>query len=159
MEQSSSSGSGGSSSEERDSPPVEKKQKCSNGEDSTSGSGLTNGSLISEPEEKPKCSEQNGDMLARKNGSAKKPVAPKGVSKYSRQQNNMVESTSTSKKVGMGSTASSVVKKATSELESSFKSPATDPNARDAYKSLFHSADKERPKEKQSHWVTFFPYH
>ena len=30
---------------------------------------------------------------------------------------------------------------------------------RDAYKSLFTSSMPARPKEKSSHWVTFFPYH
>lgn len=58
-----------------------------------------------------------------------------------------------------GSSASVVVKKATQELSSTFKSATKDPNARDAYKSLFHSKEKERPKEKTAHWVTFFPYH
>lgn len=58
-----------------------------------------------------------------------------------------------------GSSASVVVKKATQELSSTFKSATKDPNARDAYKALFHSKDKERPKEKSAHWVTFFPYH
>lgn len=58
-----------------------------------------------------------------------------------------------------GSSASVVVKKATKELSSTFKSATKDPNARDAYKALFHSKDKERPKEKTAHWVTFFPYH
>ena len=59
----------------------------------------------------------------------------------------------------MGSVASSIVQKTTEELKESFKAPAVDPNARDAYKSLFHSVVGDRPKEKTSNWVTFFPYH
>lgn len=61
--------------------------------------------------------------------------------------------------LGLGSTATSVVKKTTQELEASFKAANSDPNAREAYKALFYSADKPRPKEKTSNWVTFFPYH
>ena len=58
-----------------------------------------------------------------------------------------------------GSSASVVVKRATKELSSTFKSATKDPDARDAYKALFHSKETERPKEKSAHWVTFFPYH
>ena len=68
-------------------------------------------------------------------------------------------SSSTSSTLRAGSSASVVVKKATKELDATFKSATKDPNARDAYKALFHSKDKERPKEKSAHWVTFFPYH
>ena len=98
------------------------------------------------------------------NGSAKtistktkKSTLPNGASKYARPST--AASASTSSKLGLGSTATSVVKKTTKELETSFKPAAADPGAREAYKSLFHSADNERPKEKKSHWVTFFPYH
>ncbi len=61
-------------------------------------------------------------------------------------------------KLGLGSAASSIVKKAQTELDGSFKPARADPKATDAYKALFHS-EEERPKDKQSHWVTFFPYH
>ena len=63
-----------------------------------------------------------------------------------------------SSNLGLGSAASTIVKKTKSELDSSFKPARADPEASSAYKSLFHSGE-ERPKEKQSHWVTFFPYH
>ena len=95
------------------------------------------------------------------NGSSK--VVCKG-SKVSSKQNSasgskMLNGSSNGSTLRAGSSASVVVKKATQELSSSFKSAEKDPNARDAYKSLFHSKDKERPKEKSAHWVTFFPYH
>jgi len=63
-----------------------------------------------------------------------------------------------SSSLGLGSAASTIVKKARTELDSSFKPARADPEASSAYKSLFHSGE-ERPKDKQSHWVTFFPYH
>lgn len=85
---------------------------------------------------------------------------PIGASKYSRQTNTTANpSSQIGTKLGLGSTATAVVKKTTEELGASFKSPGSDPTARDAYKSLFQSACEPRPKEKTSNWVTFFPYH
>jgi hypothetical protein len=98
------------------------------------------------------------DGCASTGTKAKKSALPNGASKYARPSDQATPSSSGTK-LGLGSTATSVVKKTTKELESSFKAAGADPEARNAYKALFHSADKERPKEKMSHWVTFFPYH
>lgn len=109
---------------------------------SEEGSSLTNGSM-------------------KTTSKTKKQHLPNGASKYSRQTNapsSKVPTTSASQ-VGAGSAASSIVKKAAQELDTSFKAPGTDPEARRAYKSLFHSANKPRPKALTSNWVTFFPYH
>ncbi len=61
-------------------------------------------------------------------------------------------------KLNVRSAASAVAKKAAGAVNS-YKSVAEDPSARSAYKSLFNSGAKERPKEQSAHWVTFFPYH
>lgn len=61
-------------------------------------------------------------------------------------------------KLNARSTASAVAKKA-ADAVSSYKTVADDPSARHAYKSLFNSGAKERPKDQSAHWVTFFPYH
>ena len=52
-----------------------------------------------------------------------------------------------------------VAKRTAKAITSSYRTVADDPNARDAYKALFNSGSKERPKEQSAHWVTFFPYH
>lgn len=119
--------------------PSEKRLKTTDDSSQPTSASLTNGSA---------------KMTSTK---AKKGSLPNGASKYARPST--ATSTATSSKLGLGSTATSVVKKTAKELETSFKPAATDPGAREAYKSLFHSADNERPKEKTSHWVTFFPYH
>lgn len=135
--------SGSSSSPEGDDLPAEKRLKTDEAPQppTTAPSPLTNGST---------------KLTGTK---TKKNMLP-GASKYARPSNMAsAASTSTGTKLGLGSTATSVVKKTTEELGASFKAAAADPDAREAYKALFHSADKERPKEKMSHWVTFFPYH
>lgn len=89
-------------------------------------------------------------------------MLPKGASKYSLHQpppQTASKLVAGGSRVGLGSAASSIVKKATKELDSSFKAPGANPEARDAYKSLFHSTSKPHPKERTSNWVTFFPYH
>ena len=63
---------------------------------------------------------------------------------------------SSSSMLNTASMVTEVAHKATEELR--YKTVAEDPNAREAYKSLFLSAAKGEPKNK-AHWVTYFPYH
>lgn len=121
--------SSSSSSEERESPPAEKKLKQ---EVTDTSDKLTNGT--------------EAQTLSATSSKVVSKVATQVPSKDST-------------KLRGGSSASVVAKKATEAINSSFKKATDDPSAREAYKALFHSADKERPKEKSAHWVTFFPYH
>ena len=72
-------------------------------------------------------------------------IAPAGAAKQS-----------SSSTLNTASVVSHVAHKATEELR--YKTVADDPNAREAYKSLFLSGAKDEPKNK-AHWVTYFPYH
>lgn len=139
-----------SSSPEGDSPPAKKRAKTSE-EQALPGppppSTVTN--------ETTKASSSSNDTAKSKHPAT---VLPKGASKYSTPPQ-PPPAAGVGSKLGPGSTATSVVKKTSQELTTSFKAPASDPGAREAYKALFHSKDKQWPKEKTSHWVTFFPYH
>jgi len=61
-------------------------------------------------------------------------------------------------KLRTGSSVAALTKKATTDVESSFKPAAKDDSARKVYKSLFHSGSGPRPKERTSNWVTYNPY-
>lgn len=122
-------------------------------------SDLSNGSTTTKVKGAASTPSDNGPLSKGAGGKSRKETTlPRGASKYSR---GLPEATPSKvgSKLRLGAAASSIVKKTTDEIGSSFKPPALDPNARDAYKSLFHSTSKERPKEKTSNWVTFFPYH
>lgn len=134
--------SSASENKERISPPIEKRLKSSE-EDNPSTSTPQASTLLTNG-----CLQTTKDKAKKMKGSLRQNAV--SISKTS---------SAVGSKLRVGSSASSIVKKATEELTSSFKAPGADPNARDAYKALFNSADKERPKEKCAHWVTFFPYH
>ena len=148
--------SSSSSSEEGGSPPVEKKLKISTDKEDTAETPLTNGSTTDDKEVS-----KTSRIELKSVASSKSTTSLMGASRYSRQR--VLEVASEVGRggscLGLGSAAASIVQKTRDELASSFKPAGADLNARGAYKSLFHSADKERPKDKQSHWVTFFPYH
>ena len=151
----SSSSNSSSSGETESGPPVEKKLKTSTDEEDTetSAGSLTTGSPLDDKVTS-KASRTKPKVMVTSKGT----ITTKGTLQYSRQRT-LEKTPKEVSKLGLGSIASSVVQKTSQELKSSFKSAETDKNAREAYKALFHSADKERPKDKRSHWVTFFPYH
>lgn len=136
-------GTSSSSPTEEECPPASKKTKTSE-EPQTLTNGISNGEEHLKPARTNpdgKSSSTSSKVISRRQRAQE---APNGDSRGS--------------KLGFGSAASTIVRKAKSELDSSFKPARADPKATDAYKALFHSAE-ERPKDKQAHWVTFFPYH
>ena len=94
---------------------------------------------------------------AKSNGASKKGGAKTAI-KFNGMRQQQASSSSMASKLGGGTMATSVVKKATKEVNA-FKTVAEDPAARSTYKSLFNSGNEARPKEITSNWVTFFPYH
>ena len=130
---SSSVGSSSASSEsDKDSPPPEKKQKLPPPLSSSSSSSSE---------------------------------SRKGKSKLSQNSHSKSSAAGVSSSQGVasdGRTVAQVMRKmsAASDVPANEKEKVTElAQNRKAYKSLFNSHAGERPKDRTSHWVTFFPYH
>ena len=145
----SATASSSSSDPEKDSPPPEKKPKLPVTE-------TPSGSTTSKPGGPPHGTLPNGlPAGARGKSTSNSKVGSKRGSKLI---SKLSSSSNSASKLGSGALVSTVAKKA-SEAASTYKTVAEDPQARQAYKSLFNSGAEKRSKEHTAHWVTYFPYH